>query len=119
MNGIELLKKADQCYPDTVFIMLTCLEEFTLTKEAMRYGAVDYILKTELDEQELRASLGRAKGESDARRKLSQSLVAAEVNQTNDEAVRAAMLSRIIFPNPWNGTRSIISDSNRWTRTSF
>jgi two-component system response regulator YesN len=95
MNGIELLKKADQCYPDTVFIMLTCLEEFTLAKEAMRYGAVDYILKTELDEQELRASLGRAKGESDARRKLSQSLVAAEVNQTNDEAVRAAMLSRI------------------------
>lgn len=100
MNGIELLKKASSLYPDTVFIMLTCLEEFTLAKEAMRYGAVDYVLKTELDGPELRKSLRRAKAESDARRKLKQGNTKSEVRRNDEEETRDAMLSRLYLAEP-------------------
>lgn len=68
MNGVELLRRANEAYPEIVFIMLTNLQEFELALESLRYRAVDYLVKTELDTDALRDSLMKAKAESDFRR---------------------------------------------------
>jgi len=47
MTGIELLKQTKQLYPDCKFLFLTGFTNFEYVQTAIRYGGVDYILKTE------------------------------------------------------------------------
>lgn len=70
MDGLELLEKCSSEFPYVVFLILTSLEEFKLAKEAIRYNARDYLLKTELDPQILSSALVRAKAECDRRHSL-------------------------------------------------
>ena len=49
MDGITLMQKASEEFPNTVFIMLTNLEEFELAREALKYHAVDYLVKSKLE----------------------------------------------------------------------
>ncbi len=60
MNGLELLKEVQKDRPYVAFIMLTNLQEFGLIQEALRLGAVDYLVKTQLDENTLSEGLSRA-----------------------------------------------------------
>lgn len=61
MDGISFLKAAAQKGYETCFIILTNLEEFSLLKEALRLGVVDYLMKAELNEEMLTEALERAK----------------------------------------------------------
>ena len=70
MNGVELLKKATEEKSDTVFLMLTNLEDFELAREAMRLRAVDYLLKIQLEAETLERSLALACKECELRTKL-------------------------------------------------
>ena len=63
MDGLELLRKCSSGYPDTVFIILTSLEEFRLVKEAIRYNVCEYLVKTELDESLLKNAVLKAEAE--------------------------------------------------------
>ena len=60
-NGIELLKEIKKVSPSSVVIILTAFAEFDLAREAMRYGADDYLLKTEMSKKSLEQILDRAK----------------------------------------------------------
>jgi two-component system response regulator YesN len=70
MNGIELLREAQEKRSNAVFIMLSNLEEFGLAREALRLKAADYLVKTQLDGATLEKSIELAKGELEARGKL-------------------------------------------------
>ena len=67
MDGISLLKKCNETYPEIVFIILSALEEFRLAKEALSFRAVDYLLKIELDEHMMAESIAKAKRECERR----------------------------------------------------
>lgn len=61
MTGLELLKtcrELDDTYP--VFIFLTSYEEFSLIKEAMKYQALDYLVKLDITPEILTESLQKA-----------------------------------------------------------
>lgn len=60
MDGISFMKFAKEIGADAVFVFLTNLEEFSLVKEAIRLGAVDYLVKLELDEKKMEQTLKRA-----------------------------------------------------------
>src|SRR5678816_4272322 len=45
MNGLELLAEVVRTYPAVGVLMLTACEDLTLAVNAMRIGALDYILK--------------------------------------------------------------------------
>lgn len=45
MNGSEFLKEASEEFPDTRFIIISGYDDFTYAQQAIRYGAVDYLLK--------------------------------------------------------------------------
>ncbi len=52
-NGMEVLKEIRQAGFDGYVMMLTCHENFELARQAIRYGANDYVLKSELDARDL------------------------------------------------------------------
>ena len=45
MDGLELLKKTKELYPETYFILITAFSTVSTAVEAMKHGAYDYITK--------------------------------------------------------------------------
>lgn len=70
MDGIELLKRAEEDFKQVVFIMLTNLQDFELARKALRYRAVEYLVKSQLEEENLLVCLNNAIKEVEKRRKL-------------------------------------------------
>lgn len=70
LSGTEVLQQAAESYPNTVFIMLTNHPDFHLAQHSLRYRAVDYLLKSDLDTATLEQSLTHAKTECNSRRKI-------------------------------------------------
>ncbi|WP_442955697.1 response regulator transcription factor [Paenibacillus sp. IITD108] len=63
MDGIELLKKTREAGYKTKFVMLTCMSEFEYLRQAMEYGASNYILKLSMNVKDLRETLGKIREE--------------------------------------------------------
>ncbi|WP_168118576.1 response regulator [Paenibacillus sp. HB172176] len=57
MDGLTLLKKAREDGLDSRFVMLTCTGEFDYVRQAMEYGASNYILKLSMSLQTLKDTL--------------------------------------------------------------
>lgn len=97
MDGIELLKIVNEQYPSIVFVLLTNLQDFSLVQEAMRYGAVDYILKTQINTETLSKCLESAKKECDKRSKLSQITSSEFLSKKRQEETIYHSLLEILF----------------------
>lgn len=54
-DGVEVLRelKEKQLSPNTKVVVLSCYNDFDYVKDAMRYGAVDYLLKHKVDAETL------------------------------------------------------------------
>ncbi|MBA2938904.1 response regulator [Paenibacillus sp. CGMCC 1.16610] len=60
MDGLELTAQLRSIKPDVVIIFLTCHEEFNYAKQAFQLEALDYLIKVELTEEQLQASIQKA-----------------------------------------------------------
>ena len=61
-DGLWLTEKIKEDNPDTEVIMLTCYDDFIYMKQAIKYKVSDYILKAEMEEEELtKIMLGKKK----------------------------------------------------------
>ena len=68
MDGIELVRELRSALPATQIILLTCHHEFHYAREALRLGALEYLLKATLDEEELSQALAKARQAIDQHR---------------------------------------------------
>jgi len=59
MSGIELIRTVRQRYPRIWTVILTFYQDFEYVQEALRLGAIDYIAKTELQQNKMEEVLGR------------------------------------------------------------
>ncbi|SDX99135.1 helix-turn-helix domain-containing protein [Paenibacillus sp. CF384] len=59
MNGFELIKQVREHYLGTWIAVLTCHQDFHHIQEAVRLGAIDYVVKTELEDDTLNKSIAR------------------------------------------------------------
>lgn len=59
MGGLELMKEIGERFPDTWMVVLTCHQDFSYIQEALRLGAIDYIIKTQLDQETIEHALER------------------------------------------------------------
>ncbi len=59
MNGKEFLMEASTEFPDTAFIILSGYDDFEYMQSAIRFGAMDYLLKPVVEE-ELNEAIMRA-----------------------------------------------------------
>ena len=86
MDGIALLERAKERYPDMPIVMVTAVHDIQVALQALRNGAYDYVLKPFERDQLLhvvRRALEnrRLKRENDAYRTNLESLVAARTQQ--------------------------------------
>lgn len=51
MSGLDLLKVVQEKYPEIMFAMITLYESFDIIQQALRCGAIDYISKLQLEEE--------------------------------------------------------------------
>lgn len=61
MDGIELLKETRKAGIRSRFIMLTAMNQFDYARDALQYGASNYLLKLSLNDDVLLESLARIK----------------------------------------------------------
>lgn len=61
MNGIDMIKKAQGAPCPPVFIILSGYNDFELVRDAMKLGAIDYLMKLDLEEKELVRVITEAK----------------------------------------------------------
>lgn len=59
MNGLEMIKKVKEQGVDANFVVISGYDDFHLVKEGFKLGIVDYILKSELDPENLKAIVKR------------------------------------------------------------
>ena len=60
MDGLEMLKMIHNSNPSVVTVVLTSHEDFEYARKAIKLGASEYILKTEITEESLKELLDRA-----------------------------------------------------------
>ncbi|MCQ6558438.1 response regulator transcription factor [Paenibacillus mendelii] len=53
MDGFDLMKAVRQHYPHVWIVVLTCHQDFEYVQEALRLGAIDYIVKTQFEQDKL------------------------------------------------------------------
>lgn len=63
MNGVELLKAAREEGYCCRFVVLSCMSDFEYVRQAMEYGASNYILKLSMNVDSLVEALGKARAE--------------------------------------------------------
>jgi len=92
MSGLELIREVRQREGDLPVAILTCHDSFSYIQEAMRLGVVDYIVKTEIEDEVVEETLRRIadKLERVAARRAPVARAAAGGQQAPD----AAMLKR-------------------------
>ena len=87
MDGIGFMKAVkERGWEDVIFILLTNLEEFSLARQALSLGAVEYLVKMELTEEKLADSLKLAMERREMKRKAEAAGTAVTVSR--EEAVR-------------------------------
>jgi YesN/AraC family two-component response regulator len=59
MTGLELLRKIRLEFPNVYCVILTMHQDFGYVQEALRQGALDYVLKVELEPESFDDVLGR------------------------------------------------------------
>jgi two-component system sensor histidine kinase YesM len=64
MDGIELVHRISESNLEVSVIMLSCLDEIDLVKNAMKHGACDYIFKNDAEEDVLARAIKKAVAEA-------------------------------------------------------
>lgn len=59
MSGIELMRAVRERYPGLHTVVLTLHQDFEYIQEALRLGAIDYIAKVQLEQEQFEEVLGR------------------------------------------------------------
>lgn len=59
MSGMELLRAVKKDYPSVQVVVLTMYQNFEYVQEALRLGALDYIGKYQLDQEEISDVIGQ------------------------------------------------------------
>ncbi|KGE18208.1 response regulator [Paenibacillus wynnii] len=59
MSGIELMREVRQKYPHIQIVVMTLHQDFEYVQEALRLGAIDYVVKTQLEKERFEDVLGR------------------------------------------------------------
>lgn len=86
LDGMGLLERVKEKYPDIPFVMMTAVHDISLALAAIRNGAFDHLLKP-FDVHQLRAAVsraleyGRLKSEDRSYRTNLESLVKARTDQ--------------------------------------
>lgn len=72
MDGLALMEHMRSTRPNTQFIVLTCHADFRYAQKALRLGAVDYVVKAGLRDEDLKRAIDKAREALTTRRQSQQ-----------------------------------------------
>lgn len=81
MDGISLISQAHQEYPDIVFVVLSNYDDFSYVKNALKIGAMDYLLKFENTKESVGELLQHAAHEIDRRKDKKRQQIREDIHQ--------------------------------------
>lgn len=58
-SGFDLMEELSRTNPEISVVVLTCHQDFSYIQDAMRLGAIDYIVKTQLEKEKMEEVLRR------------------------------------------------------------
>jgi len=58
-DGLAFIGSLTETYPSILSVVITCHQDFAYVQQALRLGAIDYMVKTQLDDQSVRELLER------------------------------------------------------------
>jgi len=91
MNGIELIKRIKSTHPGIEAITLTVFDDEQFAKQAIKAGAIGYVIKDAAQEELVKAVLAAAKGESlistSVARKLLEEITEPEDKKKRKESI--------------------------------
>ncbi|MFS0726104.1 response regulator [Paenibacillus sp. 1P07SE] len=90
MDGMTLIRELRRQCPGIQIILLTCHSDFHYVQDALRLGALAYILKVSLDDGELSDALDKARDAIAAERRSRQSL------RSEQRAQLAALFAKLL-----------------------
>lgn len=96
MDGMELVRKIREIDEACAIILLTCLEELSLAREAMRLGVSLYLIKASMTDEEILQALMHVRALLDARKGRRQSANMHTQEMMFEEAVRSHVVYRTI-----------------------
>lgn len=68
MNGIDLIQTVKRSAPETKVIVLSSYDDFDYVKDALKLGALDYLLKHDLEEESLIQAISQARAKIEEER---------------------------------------------------
>jgi two-component system response regulator YesN len=71
MDGLELIRRLKQADSQVGVLVLSCLDDFSYVKEAMKLGAQDYVLKPTMEPEELISNILEIRSELLSKREAS------------------------------------------------
>lgn len=96
LSGLEVLKEVAHRKHQPVFIMLTNHQEFDMACESLRYKAVDYLLKTQLEPVVLEKAIQSAIIECENRNKMAKIDLANEVIEEDNYKIIQGCLKKLL-----------------------
>lgn len=73
-DGLWLSERIKENYPETEIILLTCYDEFDYARQALKLQVSDYILKAEMEEEDIKAIMLEKKAVLDKRKRSVESV---------------------------------------------
>ncbi|WP_176220578.1 response regulator [Cohnella massiliensis] len=96
MDGIELMAELRKGFPHVRFAILTAHKDFEYAKQAIALGALDYVLKTPLNPEEIEATLLRCKDAIGAEKEMKQrALIGDRLEHQHSWEIRKRMAEDI------------------------
>lgn len=99
MDGLTLIRKIREISEETQIILLTCVEEFEMAQEAIRLGALGYISKLSMEDDEFEGLIGKAKQVLDNMQNKHMFTAASE---NDKKAVQREFLRRVTGSDTYN-----------------
>lgn len=95
MTGIELIQEAKSSGFESAFIVLSSYDDYTYVREALKLGAVDYILKLDLDKAHMLSVLDKAKEQIDLANRLDAPI--EKIDKQTMNSARRDFLKQILY----------------------
>lgn len=121
MDGLELIRILQRTMPMTKYVLLTCHQDFAYASQAIRHGALDYIIKADISKEGIVKVLDRARGIIEKERENLRKLENEQRSSFSRYALKDAgdageidrELERIHFRIHYNGPNRFLVVENR------
>ncbi|KKC47220.1 hypothetical protein VE23_08750 [Paenibacillus sp. D9] len=100
MDGLELIARVKEKYPDMMIIVLSSHDEYDYVRRAMKLGIEDYVLKTSIKPSVLLELLGEAAAKYESRRGSGASPAPAERRGSQADRMGRQLRGELQEPRP-------------------